>query len=129
MLIYIHTHNTLLFIEHLIALIAQAMELPNELNKKKRKQNLLKNRVSFSATLPDDVRGIYSDSICAVKYSSDPFSDIRESILEMIQTVGVRDWKELEELVYCYIVLNPSEVHEFIEEAFLSVCCSLNQMD
>lgn len=90
---------------------------------------MVRNRVSFSATLPNDVGGVYADSICAVKYSMDPFSDIRDSILEMIENVGVRNWKELEELVYCYIVLNPSEVHVFIQQAFLSVCHTLNRID
>lgn len=100
------------------------MVLPEDQNQKKRKQNLRRNRISFSAFLPEDVLGIYADSICAVTYSSDPFSDIRDSILEMMETVGVRDWNELEELVYCYIALNPSEVHHYIEQAFVSVFIS-----
>ncbi|CAN4099197.1 unnamed protein product [Withania somnifera] len=83
-----------------------------------------RNRVSFSANLPDDVRGPIADSICVVKYSMDPLTDIRESIKEMVKNVGIKDWKEMEELVYCYIVLNSQEVHRFIEEAFLSLCSS-----
>ncbi|KAK4370714.1 hypothetical protein RND71_010189 [Anisodus tanguticus] len=68
-----------------------------------------RNRISFSANLPEDVRGAFADSICAVKYSMDPLADISESIREMEKNVGVRDWKEMEELVYCYIVLNSEE--------------------
>lgn len=100
------------------------MYLPGDQNQKKRKQQLRRNQISFSACLPKDVRGIYADSICAVKYSSDPFSDIRDSVLEMIETIGVRNWNELEELIYCYIALNPSEVHQYIEQAFVSVFIS-----
>ncbi|XAR52120.1 hypothetical protein NMG60_11020029 [Bertholletia excelsa] len=96
-------------------------------DKRKRKKQLerWRTRVSFSASLPDDVSGAFADSICVVKYSREPFWEIRESILEMIRTVGVKDWKEMEELVYCYMVLNPSEVHRFIKDAFLSLCLSL----
>ncbi|GFY84000.1 hypothetical protein Acr_03g0007740 [Actinidia rufa] len=81
--------------------------------KRRRKKNSenWRNKVSFSASLPEEVSGGFADgTICLVKYSTDPFSDMRESILEMIQSVGVQDWEELEELVYCYIVLNPSEI-------------------
>ncbi|KAK3042824.1 hypothetical protein RJ639_001097 [Escallonia herrerae] len=99
------------------------MEVPTQLSTKRRKKNLrnLTASVSFSASLPEDVGGAFSNSICAVKYSTDPFLDIRQSIIEMIQGVGVRDWDDMEELIYCYIVLNPSEVHDFILEAFLSL--------
>lgn len=81
-----------------------------------------RNRVSFSANLPEDVRGAFADCTCVVKYSMDPLTDIRESIKEMVKNVGIKDWKEMEELVYCYIVLNSEEVHKFIKEAFLSLC-------
>lgn len=97
----------------------------------RRRKNTEKwsSRISFSASLPQDVTGDFADSICLVKYSNDPFSDIRESILEMVRSVGVRDWKEMEELVYCYIVLNPPEVHQFIEDAFLSLFSSIEQIE
>uniref|UniRef100_M1CL00 Transcription repressor n=1 Tax=Solanum tuberosum TaxID=4113 RepID=M1CL00_SOLTU len=81
-----------------------------------------RNRVSFSANLPEDVHGAFTDSTCVVKYSMDPLTDIRESIKEMVKNVGIKDWKEMEELVYCYIFLNSEEVHCFIKEAFLSLC-------
>ncbi|CAL5323448.1 hypothetical protein CsSME_00002115 [Camellia sinensis var. sinensis] len=96
----------------------------NEKRKTKKKKNSEKwsTRISFSAVLPDEISGSFADSICLVKYSTDPFSDIRESILEIIRSAGVQDWKEMEDLVYCYIAVNPAEVHEFIEDAFLSLC-------
>ncbi|WOL00158.1 hypothetical protein Cni_G08871 [Canna indica] len=79
--------------------------------------------LSFSASLPGDVaHGALKESICAVKYTVDPLADFRRSIVEMIREGGVRDWEEMEELVYCYVVLNASEVHCFVAEAFLSLC-------
>ncbi|KAJ6867940.1 hypothetical protein NC651_033088 [Populus alba x Populus x berolinensis] len=81
-------------------------------------------RISLSASLPEDVCGAFSgDTICAVKLSKDPFSDMRASILEMIQNVGVHDWDEMEELVYCYIALNSPDLHGIIANAFLSLSC------
>lgn len=98
------------------------MDVAEELNKKRKKRiSWKRNRISFSASLPDDVCGVFAGSVCAVKYSTNPFLDMRESILEMIQNVGVSNWKDIEELVYCYIALNSSEIHESIRDAFLSL--------
>ncbi|KAJ6294751.1 hypothetical protein OIU76_022768 [Salix suchowensis] len=80
--------------------------------------------ISLSASLPEDVCGAFSgDTICAVKLSEDPFSDMRASISEMLQNVGVHDWDEMEELVYCYISLNSPDLHRVIADAFLSLSC------
>ncbi|XP_007039236.2 PREDICTED: transcription repressor OFP1 [Theobroma cacao] len=105
---------------------AGGMDGFEELNKMERKKRRLKrhDRISFSATLPGDGSGVFAGSLCVVKLSKDPFSDIRESILEMIDDAGVRDWNTMEELVYCYIALNSPEVHEIIVNAFLSLCYS-----
>ncbi|KAF1869017.1 hypothetical protein Lal_00048297 [Lupinus albus] len=85
-----------------------------------------KNRISFSASLPNDVHGAFAHSFCAVSYSENPFVDIRESILEMIVNVGVHDWDEMEELVYCYIALNSTQLHGIICQAFLDLCANLD---
>ncbi|KAK9292554.1 hypothetical protein L1049_020528 [Liquidambar formosana] len=101
------------------------MDVAEELNQKPKKKILRKRNagISFSARLPDDVGGFFAaTTICAVKYSMDPVAEMRESILEMIRDVGVRDWNEMEELIYCYIALNSSDVHEFVSDAFLSLC-------
>ncbi|CAA7394356.1 unnamed protein product [Spirodela intermedia] len=78
--------------------------------------------LSFSATLPGDAHGIFADAFCAVQCSFDPVRDFRESITEMVTAVGVRSWEEMEELVYCYVALNPPDLHGFIADAFCSVC-------
>lgn len=97
------------------------VEVINKRRRKKDSRYSSKN-ISFSASLPSDVRGIFADSICAVKYSVDPLADFRASIVEMIKEVGVRDWKEMEELVYCYVVLNSSDIHGLIGDTFMSLC-------
>ncbi|KAG1362430.1 hypothetical protein COCNU_10G006490 [Cocos nucifera] len=99
--------------------------MKKEGNVRKNKRNVRRcssMNISFSASLPGDVRGVFAESLCAVKFSVDPFTDFRESVLEMIQDVGVQDWEEMEELVYCYVTLNSPDVHHFIAEAFLSTC-------
>lgn len=86
----------------------------------KRHKN--KVTISFSASLPSDVCGVFAGSTCVVKCTADPISDLRESIMEMIQGVdGVCDWNDIEELVYCYIALNSSDVHPIVGQAFLSL--------
>ncbi|KAK7321324.1 hypothetical protein VNO77_31851 [Canavalia gladiata] len=92
---------------------------------REKKAQRRKNRISFSATLPTDVSGAFANSVCAVRYSSNPFVDIRMSILEMIVDVGVHDWDQMEELVYCYVALNSPELHHLICQAFVSLCCPL----
>ncbi|KAI4307008.1 hypothetical protein L6164_030243 [Bauhinia variegata] len=94
-------------------------------NRKAKNSQRDKNRVSFSASLPSDVSDTFADSFCAVKFSANPFMDIRESILEMILNVGVNSWEEMEELVYCYVALNPPQLHDIIAEAFVSLFCPL----
>lgn len=79
------------------------------------------NRVSLSASLPDNVSGVFSSSMCMVKYTSDPVSDFRDSIMEMINDVGVCDWDQMEELIYSYLAVNSPEVHQVIRVAFLSL--------
>lgn len=83
-----------------------------------------KNRTSFSAKMPNDVCGAFADSLCVVRFSANPFTDIRESIVEMILKVGVHDWDQMEHLVYCYIALNSPQLHDLIGKAFLSLCCN-----
>lgn len=97
-----------------------------EINRRKKNLRHSTMDVSVSASLPNGAGGICADSVCVVKYSVDPFVDFRESIIEMIRHHGVRGWKEMEELVYCYVVLNPPDVRGFIEDAFMSMCsCNL----
>lgn len=100
----------------------------NRLKMQQQQQLKNKNRrssfqdLSFSANLPQDIHGDFKNSICAVKLTREPFLDFRQSIAEMIVEVGVHDWEDMEELVYCYLELNSTDVHGFIANAFLSLC-------
>uniref|UniRef100_A0A803L272 Transcription repressor n=1 Tax=Chenopodium quinoa TaxID=63459 RepID=A0A803L272_CHEQI len=79
-------------------------------------------RISFSASLPSDVCGVWADNtMCAVLYTKDPYKELKRSILEMVREAGVCNWGEMEELIYCYIALNSSDVHRIIQDAFLSL--------
>lgn len=104
------------------------MAIQNEetkLMKKKYLESRSSRMVSFSAKLPDDVVAPFQDCcVCAVKYSRNPLREVRESIVEMIEKMRIREWREMEELVYCYLALNSTELHHLIEEAFLSLCFS-----
>ncbi|GMH28168.1 hypothetical protein Nepgr_030011 [Nepenthes gracilis] len=92
---------------------------------KKKKKNKSSQKWSFSASLPIDASAALMDrTVCVVVESMDPFSDFKESILQMVRHGEVHDWKEMEELVYCYIALNSTEVHKLIQDAFLSLACS-----
>ena len=89
----------------------------------KKRQYDKKKVISLSASLPDDVCGVFAGSTCVVKCSSDPVFDIRESILEMIKDVGNCGWSDIEELVYCYLALNSPDLHPLIVDVFLSLLC------
>lgn len=90
--------------------------------KKKYLERRSSRMVSFSAKLPDDVAASFQDRcVCAVKYSRNPLREVRESIVEMIEKMGIREWREMEELIYCYLALNSSHLHHLIQEAFLSL--------
>ncbi|PON83705.1 Ovate protein family, C-terminal [Trema orientale] len=95
---------------------------------KKRHRKRTNKVISLSASLPDGVCGVFAGSTCVVKCSTDPISDMRESIMEMIREVGACDWNDIEELVYCYIALNSSDVHDVIIDAFLSLSSFLNRL-
>ncbi|URD81226.1 hypothetical protein MUK42_02846 [Musa troglodytarum] len=87
--------------------------------RRERAKRCSSNSLSFLASLPRDIRGAIAESICAVKYSVDRLTDFKESTVEVNRDGGVRDRKEMEALVYCFVVLNSSDVHCFIAEAFL----------
>ncbi|XP_022979427.1 transcription repressor OFP12-like [Cucurbita maxima] len=64
------------------------------------------------------------------KVSIDPFFDFRASMQEMVeardQPVDVRrDWQYLQELLLCYLQINPIDTHKFILRAFSDLVVSL----
>ncbi|XP_022138695.1 transcription repressor OFP12-like [Momordica charantia] len=70
-----------------------------------------------------------SSAVKMGKYSVDPYADFRRSMEEMIEAremENVRsDWEYLEELLSCYLRLNPNHTHKFIITAFSDLLLSL----
>ncbi|KAG6432253.1 hypothetical protein SASPL_103828 [Salvia splendens] len=72
---------------------------------------------------PDAVLG---GGVAVPTYSPDPYSDFRQSMFEMIEAHdATADWDYLNELLLCYLSLNPGHTHKFIVGAFADVVVSL----
>ncbi|KAK4710956.1 hypothetical protein R3W88_005469 [Solanum pinnatisectum] len=69
------------------------------------------------------------DSYAIMKCSFDPFSDFRDSMIEMITQRGIKSSEELEELLACYLTLNCDEYHDIIIKVFRQVWFELNQVN
>lgn len=61
------------------------------------------------------------DSFAVIKSSVDPKKDFRESMVEMIAENNIRDSKDLEDLLACYLTLNPKEYHDLIIKVFVQI--------
>ncbi|KAK4347276.1 hypothetical protein RND71_033615 [Anisodus tanguticus] len=64
------------------------------------------------------------DSYAVMKSSFDPFSDFRDSMIEMITQRGIKSSEELEELLACYLTLNCDEYHDLIIKVFRQIASS-----
>lgn len=69
------------------------------------------------------------DSYAIMKSSFDPFSDFRDSMIEMITQRGIKNSDELEELLACYLTLNCDEYHDLIIKVFREVWYELNEVN
>ncbi|CAH1433196.1 unnamed protein product [Lactuca virosa] len=67
-----------------------------------------------------------SSSCCIVKSSFDPQKDMKESMLEMILENNIRESKDLEKLLACYLSWNSNEYHDMIVKAFEQIRLSFN---
>ena len=65
-------------------------------------------------------------SRAVVKASVDPRRDFKESMEEMIAENKIRESKDLEELLACYLCLNSDEYHHIIINVFKQICLDLN---
>ncbi|ESQ36221.1 hypothetical protein EUTSA_v10009577mg [Eutrema salsugineum] len=61
------------------------------------------------------------DSFAVIKSSVDPNKDFRESMVEMIEENDIRDSQDMEDLLACYLSLNPKEYHDLIFKVFVQV--------
>ncbi|PHT55854.1 Transcription repressor OFP5, partial [Capsicum baccatum] len=69
------------------------------------------------------------DSYAVTKSSFDPFSDFRDSMIEMITQRGIKNSEELEELLACYLTLNCDEYHDLIIKVFRQVWFELKPVN
>jgi uncharacterized protein (TIGR01568 family) len=65
--------------------------------------------------------GVVKESVAVVKSSYDPYSDFRESMVEMIVEKEIQQTADLEELLQCYLSLNEVEYHTVIVDVFTDV--------
>ncbi|AEE28053.1 Transcription repressor OFP4 [Arabidopsis thaliana] len=61
------------------------------------------------------------DSFAVIKSSIDPSKDFRESMVEMIAENNIRTSNDMEDLLVCYLTLNPKEYHDLIIKVFVQV--------
>lgn len=71
-----------------------------------------------------------NNSVAVETYSSEPYLDFRQSMEEMVEArpelMDVKsNWHLLEELLQCYLALNPKNMHKFILGAFADLLVSL----
>ncbi|KAI4318952.1 hypothetical protein MLD38_032604 [Melastoma candidum] len=62
-----------------------------------------------------------SEGIAVVKSSVDPWKDFGESMVEMIVENDIRESKDLEELLACYLMLNSDSYHDLIIGVFKQI--------
>lgn len=73
------------------------------------------------------------DSVAVHTDSPDPYMDFRRSMQEMVEAGELVDvkanWDYLQELLLCYLALNPKSTHKFIISAFADLLVSLMSSD
>ncbi|KAJ7964309.1 transcription repressor OFP4-like [Quillaja saponaria] len=80
-------------------------------------QSSARKSVSSRACKGSGNRG-FPEGFAIVKSSFDPQRDFRESMVEMILENNIRETKDLEDLLACYLSLNSKEYHDLIVKAF-----------
>jgi uncharacterized protein (TIGR01568 family) len=76
-------------------------------------------------TMPEELNGVVKESVALVKSSYNPYNDFKESMIEMIVEKDIRESRDLEELLQCYLSLNAVEYHALIVEVFTEVWCEI----
>nr|KYP70683.1 hypothetical protein KK1_009911 [Cajanus cajan] len=85
---------------------------------------------STGAAVEERARAAFSGSVAVATYSPDPYADFRRSMEEMVEArpelMDVKsNWDVLQELLLCYLALNPKTTHKFILTAFSDLLVSL----
>ncbi|XP_018685704.2 transcription repressor OFP1 [Musa acuminata AAA Group] len=73
-------------------------------------------------------RALLSENFVVIKSSSSPMRDFMESMMEMIVENNIREPKDLEELLACYLFLNSKEYHEVIIKVFEHIWFALGEV-
>ncbi|XP_010469857.1 PREDICTED: transcription repressor OFP2-like [Camelina sativa] len=68
------------------------------------------------------------ESYAVMKRSVDPKKDFRDSMIEMIEENNIRASKDLEDLLACYLSLNPKEYHDLIIHVFEQIWLQLTKI-
>lgn len=89
-----------------------------------KKHQLYHSRKSVTTTASSGGyhrRRSFSGSVAIVKSSFNPQKDFRESMVEMIVENNIRESKDLEDLLACYLSLNSDEYHHLIIKVFKQI--------
>lgn len=67
----------------------------------------------------------FKESVVLAMESEDPYIDFRRSMEEMVESLGLKDWECLEELLGWYLRVNGKKHHGFIVGAFVDLLVGL----
>lgn len=90
-------------------------------------ENMKKGRKELMTKKGLKEQAMKFNSFAAVKSSYNPEEDFRDSMVEMIRYKGIKRPEELEELLACYLTLNPDDYHDLIIKVFQQVWFELNR--
>ncbi|GKU91519.1 hypothetical protein SLEP1_g5383 [Rubroshorea leprosula] len=68
----------------------------------------------------------FKESVVLAMESVDPYADFRQSMEEMVETHGLKDWECLKELLGWYLKVNGKKNHGFIVGAFVDMLVGLS---
>ncbi|CAN4105859.1 unnamed protein product [Withania somnifera] len=67
----------------------------------------------------------FKESVILAMESKDPYLDFKKSMKEMVESQGIKDWDNLQELLAWYLKLNGETNHGFILGAFIDLLMEL----
>ncbi|KAK1382721.1 Transcription repressor [Heracleum sosnowskyi] len=71
----------------------------------------------------------FKESVVLAMESEDPYEDFKGSMLEMVESHGLKDWECLEELLEWYLKMNGKMNHGIIVQAFVDLLVGLASDD
>lgn len=86
-------------------------------------------RIRRRKSVKSEKKGLFcTESFAVVKASFDPEKDFRDSMMEMIVENNMRESKDLEDLLACYLSLNENQYHHQIIKAFEQIWFNIPQL-